>query len=187
MRTVDALPPKPPVRLDPLSDWRQRARPLLVEVRVMLEKEGPHARHLASRPSERGVLVEGTSHVRAKVQVLLRGTLTPRGVCEELRLADCAGGWNERVAQRRRYAGVRTGVLPERLQPDLMRSVQLGLRRDGTGKAAKGLMAGTGARGFSRDGQCEVARRNAYNTPRNTVNSAPRSVFAVATRAIATG
>ena len=63
---VDALTadcPEPAAPLDSLSDWRQRAEPLLAEARAMLVKDGPHARHLAAMPSECEALVERTSRL----------------------------------------------------------------------------------------------------------------------------
>ena len=63
---VDALTadfPEASATLDSLRDWRQRAEALLAEARAMLVKDGPHARHLAAMPGERGALVEGTSRL----------------------------------------------------------------------------------------------------------------------------
>ena len=65
---VDALTadcPEPPATLDSLRGWRQRAEPLRAEARAMLEKDGPHAPHLAAMPDERGALVEATSRLES--------------------------------------------------------------------------------------------------------------------------
>ena len=75
---VDALTaecPEPPATLDSLSDWRQRAEPLLAEARAMLAEDGPHGSHLAAMPGEREALVEGTSRLeRALLAVEARET-----------------------------------------------------------------------------------------------------------------
>ena len=61
---LDALTadcPERPATLDTLRGWRQRAESLLAEARAMLEKDGPHAPHLAAMPGERKALVKATS------------------------------------------------------------------------------------------------------------------------------
>ena len=55
--------PERPATLESLTGWRQRAEPLLAEARAMLEKDAPHAPHLAAMPGEREALVEGTSRL----------------------------------------------------------------------------------------------------------------------------
>ena len=63
---VDALTadcPERPAKLDTLTDWRQRAEPLLGEARAMLADDAPHARHLAAMPDERAALAEGTGRL----------------------------------------------------------------------------------------------------------------------------
>ena len=63
---VDALTadcPERPATLDALTDWRQRAEPLLGEARAMLADDAPHARHLAALPEERAALAEGAGRL----------------------------------------------------------------------------------------------------------------------------
>ncbi|MDE0435557.1 MAG: relaxase domain-containing protein, partial [Bryobacterales bacterium] len=63
---VDALTadcPERPATLDALTDWRQRAEPLLGEARAMLADDAPHARHLAAMPDERAALAEGAGRL----------------------------------------------------------------------------------------------------------------------------
>ena len=63
---VDALTadcPERPATLDALTDWRQRAEPLLTEARAMLADDAPHARYLAAMPDERAALAEGTGRL----------------------------------------------------------------------------------------------------------------------------
>ena len=63
---VDALTadcPERPAKLDSLTEWRQRAEPLLGEARAMLADDAPHARHLAAMPDERAALAEGTDRL----------------------------------------------------------------------------------------------------------------------------
>ena len=65
---VDALTadcPERPATLDSLRGWRQRAESLLAEARAMLEKDGPHAPHLAAMPGERKALVKATSSLES--------------------------------------------------------------------------------------------------------------------------
>ena len=65
---VDALTadcPERPATLDSLRGWRQRAESLLAEARAMLEKDGPHAPHLAAMPDERKALVKATSSLES--------------------------------------------------------------------------------------------------------------------------
>ena len=63
---VDALMvdcPERPATLDALTDWRQRAEPLLAEARATLADDAPHARHLAAMPEERPALAEGADRL----------------------------------------------------------------------------------------------------------------------------
>ena len=63
---VDALTadcPECPAALDALTDWRQRAEPLLGEARAMLAADSPHRSHLAAMPDERTALAEGAGRL----------------------------------------------------------------------------------------------------------------------------
>ena len=117
---LDALTadhPEPAARFDSLSDWRQRAESLLAEARVMLVKDGPHARHLDAMPSERGVLAEGTSRLdRALLAVEARemnllSTVVQQSAEETGGIAFDASGYSG-LMERARSLDVRTH-LPE--------------------------------------------------------------------------
>ena len=57
--------PERPATLDALRGWRQRAESMIAEARAMLEKDGPHAPHLAAMPGERKALVKATSSLES--------------------------------------------------------------------------------------------------------------------------
>ena len=62
--------PERPAKLDALSEWRQRAEPLLEDARAMLAEDAPHARHLAAMPGERKALVEATSRLQRELRAV---------------------------------------------------------------------------------------------------------------------
>ena len=84
---VDALTadcPERPARLDALTEWRQRAEPLLAEARAMLANDAPHAPHLAAMPGERKALAEGTGRLdRALIEAEARETDVLSSVVQE--------------------------------------------------------------------------------------------------------
>ena len=93
--------PEASATLDSLRGWRQRAEPLLAEARAVLEKDGPHAPHLAAMPGERKALVEATSSlestllaVEARETKLLSEVV--RRSADELRR-----DWNAHMAEAR--------------------------------------------------------------------------------------
>ena len=91
---LDALTadcPERPARLDALTDWRQRAEPLLAEARTMLAEDAPHAPHLDAIPGERKALAEGTGRLdRALIEVEARETVVLSSVVQKW--ADETGG-----------------------------------------------------------------------------------------------
>ena len=91
---VDALTadcPERPATLDVLTDWRQRAEPLLGEARAMLADDAPHARHLAAMPEERTALAEGAGRLDRTLLTVEAREMTVLSTVAD-RWAEKAGG-----------------------------------------------------------------------------------------------
>ena len=84
MEALTADCPERPARLVALTEWRQRAEPLLAEAGAMLANDAPHAPHLAALPAERKALAEGTGRLdRALMEVEARETDVLSSVVQE--------------------------------------------------------------------------------------------------------
>ena len=84
MEALTADCPERPATLDALTEWRQRAEPLLAEARAMLANDAPYGSHLAAMPGERGALVEGTNRLdRELIEVEARETVVLYSVVQK--------------------------------------------------------------------------------------------------------